>query len=65
MVIEIQKPIAQVAKDLGINSETLRNWVRRHKRDHPRGPGPTRTGPAVLQDRLRTRTIGNLNEPCQ
>jgi len=34
MVLETGKPIAEVARDLGINEGTLGNWWRRHD-----GPG--------------------------
>jgi len=34
LVCESGRPIAHVAKELNVNSETLRNWVRRHEREH-------------------------------
>jgi transposase len=34
MVIETSRPIAQVAKELGINEGTLGNWVNAYKREH-------------------------------
>ncbi len=34
MVIETSRPIAQVAKDLGIIEQTLGNWVSAYRRDH-------------------------------
>ncbi|MFD6094895.1 IS3 family transposase [Nocardiopsis flavescens] len=56
LVLETQKPIVQVAKDLGISSETLRNWVRRHKRDHHNEP------PALdTSDRARLRELERRN----
>ena len=35
MVIETGKPIAQVARDLGIHDGTLGNWVSAWRREHP------------------------------
>jgi len=34
MVIETGKPIAQVARELGINAGTLGNWVARDRAGH-------------------------------
>ena len=39
MVIETGKPIAQVARDLGINPGTLENWVAKDRRARERGDG--------------------------
>src|SRR4051795_13714945 len=35
MVLETGKPIAEVARDLGINDGTLGNWVNLWRRDNP------------------------------
>src|SRR3954464_10079579 len=35
MVLETGKPIAEVARDLGINEGTLGNWVNIWRREHP------------------------------
>lgn len=35
MVIETGKPIAEVARDLGIHDGTLGNWVNAWRGDHP------------------------------
>ncbi len=34
MVIELSRPVAQVARELGVNEGTLSNWVVRYRRDH-------------------------------
>jgi transposase len=35
MVIDSGRPIAEVARDLGINEGTLGNWVAKYRLDHP------------------------------
>ena len=35
MVIESGRPIAAVARDLGLNEGTLGNWVTKHRDEHP------------------------------
>ena len=39
LVRETGKPIAQVARDQGINPDTLGNWVNADKRRRGMGPG--------------------------
>ena len=34
MVIETSRPIAQVARELGVGEQTLGNWVNKYRRDH-------------------------------
>jgi transposase-like protein len=40
MVIETGKPIARVARDLGIHDGTLGNWVGAWRREHPEPDQP-------------------------
>jgi transposase len=35
MVTETSRPVAEVARDLGINESTLSNWVTVYRREHP------------------------------
>ena len=51
MVIETSRPIARVAKELGINEGTLGNWVAAYRRDHVgEEPPPTMTERARLRE---------------
>jgi len=50
MVIETSRPIARVAKELGINEGTLGNWVSAYRRDHA-GEEP----PLSVSERVRLR----------
>ena len=49
IVRETGKPIAQVARDLGINEGTLANWIARDRRD--------RAGDGVLTEDERTELV--------
>ena len=56
MVIETGKPIAAVARDLGIHDGTLGNWVNAWRREHPepdKAPSPV--------DRARTKELEDEN----
>ena len=44
MVIETGKPIAEVARDLGVNHGTLGNWVKAFRDANPE-PGETTLSP--------------------
>jgi transposase len=35
MVIDSSRPIAEVARDLGLNESTLGNWVTKYRNEHP------------------------------
>ncbi len=50
-VIETSRPIAQVAKELGIIDQTLGNWVAAYRRDHA-GDEPALS----VSERVRLRT---------
>ena len=50
MVIETSRPIARVAKELGINERTLGSWISRYRREHA-GEEP----PLTVNERARLR----------
>jgi len=56
MVIETSRPIAQVAKELGINEGTLGNWVAVYRREHA-----GEEQPLSVTDRARLREVEREN----
>jgi transposase-like protein len=63
MVIETGKPIAEVARDLGIHDGTLGNWVNAYRRAHPepgQPPSPVeRARVTELEDEVRRLRMEN------
>ena len=41
LVIETSRPIAEVARELGVNEGTLGNWVNIYRREHPVAEQPS------------------------
>ncbi|TQN28527.1 transposase-like protein [Haloactinospora alba] len=55
-VIESQRSINRVANELGISSETLRNWVRKYRKETPDDAPSLDT-----TERARLRELERLN----
>jgi transposase-like protein len=53
LVLETGKPIAEVARDLGIYEGTLGNWVNAWRRDNPEPEQPVDPCGACARDRTR------------
>ena len=53
LVFETGKPIAQVARDLGVNEGTLGNWVALARRQRGDGDGPLSEDERAELARLR------------
>ena len=56
MVVETSRPIADVARELGINETSLGNWVRDYRKKHA-GDEP----PLQLSERARLRELEREN----
>ena len=52
MVVELSRPIALVARELGLNEQTLRHWVNAYREAHA-GEEP----PLNISDRARLREL--------
>ena len=52
MVIEQSKPVATVAREIGVNEQTLRNWVNAYRRAHA-----DEEPPLSLSERARLREL--------
>jgi len=51
-VIEQSKPVASVAREIGVNEQTLRNWVNEYRRTHA-----DEEPPLSLSERARLREL--------
>ena len=56
LVIQSGRPVAVVARELGINEGTLGNWVNLWKQDHPE-----QEKPLTVVERARLREIEDEN----
>lgn len=59
MVLDGSRPIAQVARDLGIVEQTLRNWVNSYRDAHPQEEEPL-----TLSERARLRELERETGTC-
>lgn len=58
-VIDSSRPVAQVAKELGVVEQTLGNWVATYRRDHA-GDEPELTVPERARLRDQERELREL-----
>ena len=56
MVVETSRPIAEVARELGVNETSLGNWVRAYRKEHA-GDEP----PLQVSERARLRELEREN----
>jgi transposase len=57
MVVESRRPIAQVARELGVNPGTLGNWVATYRKAHP-----VADDPLAVSERARLRELERENQ---
>jgi transposase len=57
LVVETGKPIAQVARELGINEGTLGNWCARQRRAREDGAAELSESERAELDRLRREIV--------
>jgi transposase len=57
LVTETGKPIARVARELGINAGTLGNWCARERREREDGQGSLSESERAELDRLRREIV--------
>ncbi|MFI9617274.1 IS3 family transposase [Streptomyces sp. NPDC052023] len=55
LALKSSKPVAQVARELNVNPETLRTWVRQHEREHGQQDGPLPVDERAELKELRRR----------
>jgi transposase len=60
MVVEGSRPIAQVARELGVSETALGNWVRAYRESHA-GDEP----PLELSERARLRELERHNRELE
>jgi len=53
MVLDSSRPIAHVARDLGLKEGTLGNWVNNYKKEH----GPDEEPELTVDERARLREL--------
>ena len=52
MVIETSRPVAEVSREIGLNEQTLRNWVGAYRRSHA-----DEEPPLSVSERARLRDL--------
>jgi len=56
MVIETSRPIAEIAREIGVNEGTLGNWVNKYRKEHA-----DEEPPLTISERARLRELEKEN----
>jgi transposase len=60
MVVETSRPIAEVARELGISETSLGNWVRAYRKKHAEDEPPLQ-----ISERARLRELERVNRELE
>ncbi|MFD4687233.1 transposase [Streptomyces sp. NPDC058461] len=60
LALKSNKPVAHVARELNVNPETLRTWVRQHEREHG-----LRDGPLPVDERAELKELRRRNRELE
>ena len=60
LAVNSGKSVTAVARELGINSETLRSWVRKYERVHDHSEAPT-----SVSERARMKELERRNRELE
>jgi transposase len=60
LALKSSNSIAHVARELEVNPETLRSWVRRHESEHGK-----QSGPLPVDERARLRELERRNRELE
>ena len=60
LVVEGQRPIAQVAREYGLSETTVGNWVRKYREEHAADEPPLE-----LSERARLRELERRNRELE
>lgn len=61
LALRSSKTISETARELGLNPETLRNWVKKHREEH----GPTGEAELTVSERARLRELERRNRELE
>ncbi|GAQ59630.1 transposase [Streptomyces acidiscabies] len=61
IALRSSKTISEVARELEVNSETLRDWVKKHQRQHEPAPDAELT----VSDRARLKELERRNRELE
>ena len=65
IALRSKRPIAETARELNMNSETLRVWVRNYEREQGADPAVAAREPLATDERARLRELERRNRELE